>query len=193
MQTSWPSNRCKALSEIGSTAHEERVSDAQLREVIGVKTMGALTPKFCYNSKSAAKKAKKPPTTNAATLIHHKTQPIRRSRLHAFALAGSAGHGRFLACHCQAPDAANTNPAIVNTIALLAPIQVIPGTASIKPAITAPMPTLTNSAGSAQQISVDNDVNSASVAGRTLGGFMSVSRLVMRPHARRTPWRNPIS
>ena len=49
------------------------------------------------------------------------------------------------------------------------------GTVSINPAITAPAPILTSSAGRAQQIRVPVDVKSERKAGRLDGAFITLS------------------
>ncbi len=67
----------------------------------------------------AAKNAKNAPTTKAATPIHQSHHPSRRRRVQASALAGSAGQGRDLACHCQSPEASSIPPANAKTKSLV--------------------------------------------------------------------------
>lgn len=81
----------------------------------------------------------------------------------AFALTGSAGQGALCPCHCRYVESASITPAPANTSALYSEIAVTHGTALIKPANVAPMPKVTNRAGSAQQIKVPVLVNKLSV------------------------------
>ena len=98
----------------------------------------------------------------------------RLARAQACALAGSAGQGMFLARHCINADMAIIMAAKLKTHSLCFPSHVICGTASMRPAITAPAPMLTSRAGKAQQISVPVDVNNDKKAGKDEGDFISL-------------------
>lgn len=99
-------------------------------------------------------KANSAPTVVQSSAIAHKPQLTRRSRVHAAARAGSAGHGSVRACHRIAPDSASMPNATPNTTALCSDSQISCGTAVTNPASAAPAPKATITAGSAQQIKV---------------------------------------
>lgn len=92
-------------------------------------------------------------------------QLIKRRRLQAFACMGSAGQGALRAPHCMNADATRSNPAIANTISLFSEKVTSQGAAETRPAKVAPIPSVTKSAGRAQQISVPKLVKRLS-AGR---------------------------
>lgn len=77
------------------------------------------------------------------------------SALHAAACSGSAGQGAFLARHCITADALSSTPDAMKRGPLFADSHMIPGTAAVRPAITAPAPIVMSNAGSAQQSSVE--------------------------------------
>ena len=77
------------------------------------------------------------------------------SALQAAACSGSAGQGAFLARHCIKADALSSTPDAIKRGPLFADSHMIPGTAAVRPAITAPAPMVISRAGSAQQTSVD--------------------------------------
>lgn len=83
--------------------------------------------------------------------------------LHAAACSGSAGQGAFLARHCIKADALSRIPDAMKRGPLFEDSHMIPGTAAVRPAITAPAPMVISNAGSAQQRSVDVLANNDSV------------------------------
>jgi hypothetical protein len=81
-------------------------------------------------------------------------------RVHAAASAGSAGQGSERARHCITPAATSMMPAVIKSAILCSDSQTICGKVVTNPAIAAPAPMETSSAGSAQQINVPPLVNS---------------------------------
>ncbi len=77
-------------------------------------------------------------------------RPLRQASL-SF---GSNGHGAFRLIQSKTPLSTSIAPANANTYSLFSETQIRPGTLLARPAITAPSPRLTKSAGSAQQMSV---------------------------------------
>jgi len=73
---------------------------------------------------------------------------------HARAESWSIGQGRFLALYCAMPAIVSITPAPIKSAVLCSDNQMSPGAAETRPANVAPIPSVTNSAGSAQQTSV---------------------------------------
>lgn len=125
-------------------------------------------------------------------------EPIRIRRLntlrltHAAACSGSAGQGAFLPCHCINADAPRRTPETMNSGPLLADSHIIPGTAAVRPAITAPAPMVINSAGSAQQNSVEVLANNESVGPISDLRSMGFIRRVPHPLAEWPRFGNPL-
>lgn len=138
---------------------------------------------LAHRSKSAAKKAKKPPIkyiTQAAIKSH---SPQRRRRPHARPSSGSARQGALRPIHLNTDAAESMTPAPANTQTLLAENQTSPGTLDTRPANTAPAPMTTRNAGSAQHNKVETLVSSASV-----GKAVSRSANRMIRHHSRGEW-----
>lgn len=126
-----------------------------------------------HNSKSAAKNAKNPPTAYTDIATPRITVPTRRICMQVFACAGSTGHGALRESHFDAAAAKSNPPAIRNNGPLWAVSQISPGTFAASPAMTAPAPIVTRSAGSAQHRSVETLANSANAGA-------AVSRTIRR-------------
>lgn len=109
----------------------------------------------------AAKKAKNAPTHHEIAAIARMMTDTDRNLWQARAAIGSVGHGAFRACQCSQTAAAMRTPETPNTIGLFSESHVIWGTADTSPATTAPIPSATNNAGSAQQMSVAVEPKSA--------------------------------
>ena len=109
------------------------------------------------------------------------------SALHALACSGSAGHGAFRARHCISADVTKRRPDAMNRGPLLAESHMTPGTAAVRPAITAPAPRVINKAGSAQHSSVDVLANSDRVG--PISDLRSIVFIRRVPHHRVLYWR----
>ena len=83
--------------------------------------------------------------------------------MHAAAKTGSTGHGACRLCHCIKAEAPSSPPDIRKRAPLLAESHIMPGNVAVRPAITAPAPTVIRSAGKAQHSNVDVLANSESV------------------------------
>ena len=102
------------------------------------------------------------------------------SALQAAACSGSAGQGAFLARHCIKADALSSTPEARKRGPLFADSHIIPGTAAVRPAITAPAPTVIRSAGSAQHSSVDVLANNDRVG--PISDLRSIGFIRQAPH-----------
>ena len=98
----------------------------------------------------------------------------------AAACSGSAGQGAFLARHCIKADALSSTPDTMKRGPLFADSHMIPGTAAVRPAITAPAPIVISKAGSAQHSSVDVLANNDSVG--PISDLRSIGFIRQAPH-----------
>ena len=120
----------------------------------------------CYDEATTihgATNAKKPPTEKIATESPYTRTATMRVRAHAAASAGSIGHGRLRARHCRKPAMASIAPAPRNIPSLCSDSQINCGTAENTEDKAAPAPTVTSSAGNAQQTKVLPLVRSDSI------------------------------
>ena len=99
-----------------------------------------------------------------------------RSRMHAAACSGSTGQGAFLACHCMKADKPNNRPDAIKSGPLFADSHMMPGNVAVRPAITAPAPTVIKRAGNAQQSKVDVLANSDNVGPISVRRSMGFTR-----------------
>ena len=89
--------------------------------------------------------------TVSETLVH--LRPVKQASLRA----GSTGQGAFRARQNITNDKNIVSPAARNTHSLYCDIQINCGKVLTKPANEAPIPNVTNKAGSAQQIKVPDE------------------------------------